>query len=235
LRLLVFDTAGTSCSAGIVRDAEIVATRALDSAQGHAERLPGLLLAVLADAELTLDRIDLLAVTVGPGSFSGIRTGLAAARGIALVTGTRVVPVTTLEALAARTLVDGAPAERLPIVAARDARRGQIFMQRFHAEGQPADRPRALMPEAASADLDGRLWLVGDGVPLLLAQLPPDQAARIQVLPDPLPGAEGVAMAALAALERGVEPIDGFALAPLYIRDADARPGAGRSLLPAGS
>ena len=212
--------------------------RTLDGAQGHAERLPGLLSAVLADAGLTLGSLDLLAVTVGPGSFSGIRTGLAAARGIALVTGARVIPVTTLEALAvplARILADDDAAVRLPIVAVRDARRGQVFMQRFDAEGRPVDRPRVLTPAAAAADLDGSLRLVGDGVPLLLPCLTPDQAARIEALPDAAPGAEGVAMAALAALERGVEPIDGFALAPLYIRDADARPGAGRSLLPVGS
>lgn len=238
MRLLVFDTAGTSCSAGIVRDGEIVAMRALDGTQGHAERLPGLLLGVLADTGLTLDGLDLLAVTVGPGSFSGIRTGLAAARGIALVTGTRVIPVTTLEALAvplARTFTDSGPPRQLPIVAVRDARRGQIFMQRFCADGRPIDHPRVLMPAAASADLDGPMRLVGDGVPLLLPHLTTDQAARMQAPPDAVAGAAGVAMAALAALARGDEPIDSFALAPLYIRDADARPGAGRSLLPVGT
>jgi tRNA threonylcarbamoyladenosine biosynthesis protein TsaB len=237
LRLLVFDTAGTGCSAGIVRDAEIVAMRSLDGAQGHAERLPGLLSAVLADAGLTLGSLDLLAVTVGPGSFSGIRTGLAAARGIALVTGMRVMPVTTLEALAAQlaqTFADSGPPMRLPIVAVRDARRGQVFIQRFEAEGRPVDRPRNLTPAAAAAELDGRLRLVGDGVPLLLSCLTADRAARLEVLPDAVAGAEGVATAALAALARGEEPVDGFALAPLYIRDADARPGAGRSLLPVG-
>lgn len=209
--------------------------RALDGTQGHAERLPGLLLGVLADAGLTLDGIDLLAVTVGPGSFSGIRTGLAAARGIALVTGARAIPVTTLEALAVRTLADSDPTEQLPIVAVRDARRGQVFIQRFHADGRPADLPRVLMPAAAAADLHGPMRLVGDGVPLLLPHLTTDQVARIQAPPDGVAGAEGVAMAALAALARGDEPIDGFALAPLYIRDADARPGAGRSLLPVGT
>ena len=211
--------------------------RVLDGAQGHAERLPGLLSAVLADAGLTLDGIDLLAVTVGPGSFSGIRTGLAAARGIALVTGTRVVPVTTLEALAAplaQTFADRDLAERLLIVAVRDARRGQVFMQRFHADGRPIDPPRVLAPAAAAVELGGPMRLVGDGVPLVLPHLTPDRAARIEALPDAVSGAEGVATAALAALGRGIEPIEGIALAPLYIRDADARPGAGRSLLPVG-
>ncbi len=235
MRLLVFDTAGNGCSAGIVVDAEIAAVCAFDGSQAYAERLPGLFAAVLADAGLTLDRLDLLAVTVGPGSFSGIRTGLAAARGLALVTGMKTIPVTTLEALAAPVARSASRTETSPIVAVRDARRGQVFVQRFAAGGRPIERPRLLPPAAVAADLGGPVRLVGEGVPLLLPHLPPDWPGWVEALAENDTGLAGVAMAALAALDRGVEPIDGFELSPLYARDADARPGAGRSLLPVGS
>ena len=224
MRLLAFDTAGDGCSAGVFVDGRPLAVRCSDGGIGHAERLPRLIEAVLARAGSGLDTLDGLAVTIGPGSFSGIRTGLAAARGLALATGLRTVPVTTLEALAAP-LVDGR--ERLPIAAIMDARRGQVFLQRFDPAGAPLGEPEALTPEAAAATLEGPWRLVGNGaaliVPYLAQQAATVAAGRLD--------AAAVALAAERALARGATTVAGFGLSPCYARGADARPGAGRPLL----
>ncbi len=229
MRLLAFDTAGNACSAGVFVDGRPVALRRSDGPGGHAEWLPRSLEAVLENAAITLEALDAIAVTVGPGSFSGIRTGLAAARGLALVTGLRAIPVTTLEALAAPLAhANSAP---IPIAAILDARRGQVFLQRFAPDTTPLEPPRTLDPEAAAAELIGPWRLVGDGAGLVLHHLPPALARVVAGQLD----AAGVARAAELALQRGAEPLAGFDLHPCYARDADARPGAGRPLLRVGA
>ena len=234
MRLLAFDTAGDGCSAGVFLDGRPSAVRWSDGGTGHAERLPRLIESVLAEADVDVEALDGLAVTVGPGSFSGIRTGLAAARGLALATGLRAIPVTTLEALAARLIGrEGA----LPVAAVMDARRGQVFLQLFDPAGAPLGTPEALAPEAAAARLEdqglggqglGGAWrLVGNAAALVVPHLAEPVAIVVQVRLD----AQGVALAAEQALARGVRPVAGFALHPCYARGADARPGAGRALL----
>ncbi len=230
MRLLAFDTAGDGCSAGVFLDGRPLAVRFSDGGIGHAERLPRLIEAVLAAAGMDLATLDGLAVTVGPGSFSGIRTSLAAARGLALVTGLAVVPVTTLEALAAplidrRLLLTGRAA--LPIAAVIDARRGQVFLQRFDPAGTPLGAPEVLTPEAAAAGLRGAWQLVGKGAALVVPHLAPQAVNVVEGRLD----AAGVALAAERGLARGTLPVDGFKLHPCYARGADARPGAGRALV----
>ena len=230
MRLLAFDTAADRCSAGVFIDGRPLAVRQSDGSRGHAERLPRLIEAALVDAATALEDLDALAVTIGPGSFSGIRTGLAAARGLALVTGLRILPVSTLEALAAPTLEntprDGTPAAP-PVAAILDARRGELFLQRFTAAGEPRETPRTLTPEAAAVALDGAWRLVGNGAASVLAQLDRERPTVVDAALD----AAGVALAAERARRRGMAPVAGFDLHPCYARDADARPGAGRPLV----
>jgi tRNA threonylcarbamoyladenosine biosynthesis protein TsaB len=224
LRLLAFDTAGDGCSAGVFQDGRPLAVRSSDGGIGHAERLPRSIEAVLAEAGVDLDALDGLAVTVGPGSFSGIRTGLAAARGLALVTGLATVAVTTLEALAAPLFAGDA---ELPIAAVMDARRGQVFLQRFAQAGASLGPPEAFTPEAAAATLAGAWQLVGNGAALVVPHLAQQAVAVTRGRLD----AAGVALAAERALAQGTTPVDGFGLHPCYARGADARPGAGRALV----
>jgi tRNA threonylcarbamoyladenosine biosynthesis protein TsaB len=229
LRLLAFDTAGSSCSAGVFVDGQPLAVRRSDGAGGHAEWLPRSIEAVLAEAAIDPGALDAIAVTVGPGSFSGIRTGLAAARSLALVTGLQAIAVTTLEALAAPLAhANSAP---IPIAAILDARRGQVFLQRFAPDNAPLEPPRTLDPAAAAAELAGNMRLVGDGAERLLPHLPPSLANIVAGRLD----AVGVARAAELALERGARPLSGFDLHPCYARDADARSSAGRPLLRIGA
>lgn len=229
MRLLAFDTAGRTCSAGVFVDGQPLASRRSDGAGGHAEWLPRSIEAVLAEAAIDPAALDGLAVTVGPGSFSGIRTGLAAARGLALVTGLQAMPVTTLEVLAAS--LAQASASPVPIAALLDARRGQVFLQRFAPDNAPLEPPRTLDPEAAAAELVGPWRLVGDGAESLFPHQPASLACVVAGRLD----AVGVARAAELALARGERLVSGFDLHPCYARDADARPSAGRPLLPVGA
>ena len=100
MKLLALDCAGLACSVALWRDGAIVAERTREMARGHAEALMPMLGEVMAAADERLDALDRLAVTVGPGSFTGIRVGLAAARGLALAIGCPLIGVGTLAALA---------------------------------------------------------------------------------------------------------------------------------------
>jgi tRNA threonylcarbamoyladenosine biosynthesis protein TsaB len=227
LRFLAFDTAGDGCSACLFEGEAVTVFRLDPASDGRSERLPDLLVGLLEDRLVGLDDLDALAVCVGPGSFSGIRTGVAAARGLALATGLPVFGVTSFAALVARLLRESRDGR--PIAAAIDARRGQIYCQRFDPAGAPAGPPVAAAPEAVAATLEGAWRVVGSGASLLHAHL--RDAALGEMIDRPL-DAVSVGTAVLAAAARGVRPVAGTALRPLYLRDADARPDAGRSLLP---
>ncbi len=223
MRLLAFDTAGDGCSAGCFAGAEVLAFERHEGVSGHAERLVPMLAAVLADAGWDMTELEALAVTVGPGSFTGIRTGLAAARGLALVRHLPVWPVTSLAALAA--VADGT--DGLPIAVALDARRGQVFLQCFDPDGLARDEPLMLAPELAAERLREPHHLVGSGAAAVLRHLD----ANAMTSGDAVLDAVAVARAATAARLRGALPVEGTALVPLYLRAPDARPSAGRSLL----
>ena len=124
--ILAMDAALARCSAAVVVDERLAAARQEDARQGHAALLPAMLDAVLQEARVRVADLDLVAVTVGPGSFTGIRAGLALAHGLALAAGIPVVGVTVGEALA----------DSLPHIGARklwsviDNRRGRVFLER---------------------------------------------------------------------------------------------------------
>jgi tRNA threonylcarbamoyladenosine biosynthesis protein TsaB len=230
LRLLALDTALEGCSVGVFAAARPLAMRRRPGGLGHAEQLPSMLADLVAETGLGSADMDGLAVTIGPGSFSGIRTGLAAARALALVHRLPVFGVRTFEALAAPLARE--PGDERPIAAVIDARRGQVYVQVLSHRGLPLAVPASLDPEAAAAVLVAPLRLVGNGVPLVRPFLPQGSGFEpVEVSLD----AAAVALAAEAAAERGVRPIDGMALKPFYLRDADARPDAGRALLPVGA
>ena len=149
--LLSLDTAGVDCSAALY---DSVAGRILSAVtetigKGHAERLMDVIDQALAEASLPLSSVARIAVVVGPGSFTGIRVGVAAARGLALALHIPCVGITTLEALAhqhhAKTLDAGQPAA--PVVVAMDAKRGEVYTQAFGQDGTPLTQPAALLPE----------------------------------------------------------------------------------------
>src|SRR5512147_2979822 len=125
MRLLAIDTALAACSAAVFDfDKGIIASETLPMVRGHAEALVPLIGRVVETAGIDYSALDRIAVTVGPGSFTGLRVGVAAARGIALATGKPVVGITTLEALAAPYL---AADPATPVAAAIDGRHRHVY------------------------------------------------------------------------------------------------------------
>ncbi len=126
MRILTLDAALRGCSVAIVRDGEVLARREQPAERGQATLLPGMVDSVLAEAEMPPAELDLIAVTVGPGSFTGIRAALALAHGIGLAAGVPVIGVTVGEALAAAMPHLG----RRQFWSVVDDRRRRVFLER---------------------------------------------------------------------------------------------------------
>jgi tRNA threonylcarbamoyladenosine biosynthesis protein TsaB len=172
--VLALDSALARCSAGLVRDGVLLSSRQQDSPRGQASLLPVMLQAMLDDCGIRPTDLDLIGVTVGPGSFTGIRAGLALAHGIALAAGVPLVGVTVGEALA----------DALPHLGGRrlwsaiDSRRGRVFLEHdgtvatFALDALPApDGPVAIAGDAAGP-VAARLAARGSDVMLTDARLP---------------------------------------------------------------
>jgi tRNA threonylcarbamoyladenosine biosynthesis protein TsaB len=207
--VLALDTALAACSAAVLRDGVVLAQRAEPMDRGHQERLAPLVAEVVAEAKLPFAAIDRLAVTVGPGSFTGLRVGIAFAKGLSLALDRPCAGIGTLGALAA----SGGPGF---VAAAIDARRGQVYLQAF-ADGVPVMAPDVLPEAEAAARLaelypGGPATLLGPGAALLEGVLP---GARLDLraFPDP------VALARLAT----AGPAPAGPPRPLYLRAPDAR------------
>ncbi|HLP67101.1 MAG TPA: tRNA (adenosine(37)-N6)-threonylcarbamoyltransferase complex dimerization subunit type 1 TsaB, partial [Rhizobium sp.] len=161
--VLAIDTAGVDCSAAVYdSDKDAVLGQATETiGRGHAEKLMEKIDAALAEAGLSLEAVERIAVTVGPGSFTGIRVGVAAARGLALALGIPAVGVSTLAVLAS------AETASAPVVAVIDAKRDEIYIQAFD---QARAIDQAIVGSAEDArDLVERLGarVTGSAAPLL--------------------------------------------------------------------
>lgn len=150
--LLVIDTALENCSVGLSIDGRIM-VREQTIGRGHAEILMPEIAALLETAAITARQIDRIAVSVGPGSFTGLRVGISAARGLAVVTGIPVIGISTLQAHAhsAVRLREAAAGEPRPILALLPARGDELFGQRFSATAEPLEAPIAAGRDVFSA------------------------------------------------------------------------------------
>lgn len=206
MKLLVLDTCLSACSVAVLDDGRVLAREFEVMARGHQERLAPMARRVMDDAGLSFGELQRIGVTVGPGSFTGLRVGIAFAKGLGAAVGAPVVGVGTLEALAAE--VEGLA------FAAIDARRDHVYLQGFE-DGRQLMAPDVLPLELAAARLaelsQGRpLALVGSGGPLLAPAAP---AAR-------LIAAEGASPDQVGRLAAAREPAP---VRPLYLRAPDAR------------
>ena len=176
--------------------------------------------AVMDEAALDYAALDAIAVTRGPGTFTGLRIGLAAARGLALAAKLPLVGQTTLEVIAAEA-IDQHP--DCSVLAAIDARRSQIYAQLFEPDGSPIGEPQALSPEAAVRLVDSdRIVFAGDVAGRLLAL----NGGRGLVASGS--GQPDAAVLARRAARRPL-PACGTPVAPLYLRPPDAiLPGAAK-------
>ena len=204
--VLALDTCLTACSVAVSDGGRVLAHASEVMARGHQERLAPMARAVMAEAGLPFAALQRIGATVGPGSFTGLRVGIAFAKGLAAALTIPAAGVGTLEALAAE-------ASGL-VFAAVDARRDQIYLQAFE-DGRALSGPEPLGLEAAAARAaaiaQGRpATLVGSGAALLAPLVP-----KAKVLP--LEGADARQVARLAAAR------DPAPLRPLYLRAPDAK------------
>jgi tRNA threonylcarbamoyladenosine biosynthesis protein TsaB len=220
--VLAIETATREGSVAVVNDDVILAARAGEAARPHAARLPGDALEALAVAGLTLDDVSMLAVCLGPGAFTGLRVGIAAAQGLAFAMSSPIVGISALEALALHALDDGSADDVAGVW--MDAARGEVFAARYtqdHASPTrlaPVDEPVSARPEVVRSrwHVEGRAvtrW-IGDGAVRYRAHLPEDADLRTSPLLAPLVGR-------LAIARRG-EAGAPHALRPLYVRPPDA-------------
>lgn len=162
--------------------------------------------------------IDIVAVSVGPGGFTGIRVGLAAAQGIALATGAETIGVTAFAAVAAAQRRDDDPR---PLLVAIDSRRNELYVQLLEASGEAIALPVPVLPEALAAYVAGLsgdrpLRVAGDAAEAAAIALAP--WVPFELVPESAPDAQGVLAAARAAWSAGQRPEP---LTPLYLRPPD--------------
>jgi tRNA threonylcarbamoyladenosine biosynthesis protein TsaB len=170
MRVLALDTALGQCAACILDTdtGETLAGESIGLERGHAEALLPLLDRVASQVENGFATLDRVAVTVGPGSFTGLRIGISAARAVGLAAGIPVVGVTTLSALMAPLIAE--PRSRL-VVAAIDARAGRIYVQAIAPNGRLIVPPSVLsIRDVVRALGSGGVLLVGPAAPLLAGE-----------------------------------------------------------------
>lgn len=204
MKVLVIDTALNACTAAVFEDGRVLGVRSELMVKGHQERIAGLVRDAVADAG-GFDGIDRIGVTVGPGSFTGLRVGLSFAHGLGAALGVPVVGVSTLAALA-RTQDEGVGATAAVI----DARRGQVYVQTFR-DGEPAMEPTALSLDAAREALSSEPWLWAGSGAALVTDTPIADAVTTAT-------PEALADLTIAADPSSAPP------APLYLRAPDATP-----------
>ena len=223
--ILACDTTQGACSLALWRG-DLVASHLTPMQKGHAEALMPMLEALCAEAAIDLREITHLAVTHGPGTFTGVRVGLSAMRGLALALDAPLKTYGTLAVMAAACPQD------LPLIVAIDAKRETFYTQSFAAQGAPLTSPQALsapdilamaqnlsMSEGAQ-----KIALCGTGAPLLAAAQKMSDAAGLFQLLDAPPYPQAAHLARLAAEDTGTpEKWENLPPAePLYLRPPDA-------------
>ena len=215
--ILAIDTALGACAAAVLDSdaSRILAQRSLPMARGHAEALMPLIAEVMAESRIGFADLDRVAATTGPGSFTGLRVGLSAARGIGLAAGKPVVGVTTLTAFAAPRISETG---RDPVIAAIDARHDQVYVQIVCGNGSSLMRPKlAPIDTVLEASRFGTPVIVGNAAQMLAARWPAD-IPPVLVDPQPAPDIHWVAWLGVA-----VNPESALAR-PYYLRAPDAKP-----------
>ena len=218
MNLLAVDTATTSCSVALFRGDRLLAEAVYAAGKTHSRHLMSMIHRMLEKCRYEPEDIGGIAVTRGPGTFTGLRIGISTVKGLASATGAPLVGVSSLAALAFPfALHDG------PVVAMIDARRGEIYHKLYHGATQRGTRASVDAPEAVAATLPENAILVGSGA-LLYQGVFENRCPRIRFADatQHVIRAANVGMLALARFNhQDVDPID--SLIPEYIRKSDAQ------------
>ena len=215
--LLAIDTALGACACCVldVDSGNLIAAKSLPMARGHAEALMPVIAEVMNQSGVGYARLGRIAVTTGPGSFTGLRVGLSAARGIALAAGKPAIGVTTLTAFSAPYMSEHG---RDPVICAIDARHDQVYCQVVSGNGAPLVRPK-LKPiaELLEAARFGAPILVGNAAEMVASRWPSD-LPPVRVETSAAPDIEWVAWVGAALHPDQAPP------RPTYLRAPDAKP-----------
>ncbi len=220
-KILAVDTSSQIGSVALCQGESLVAEVLLNSHSTHSETLLNQIDLLLDKVGWRLADLDLLAAATGPGSFTGLRIGVATIKGLAQVLEKPVVGVSTLEMLALNL-----PLCPVPICAFLDARKKEVYSQLFHWSGHgpiAAGAAQVLPPEQLLRGLEGQVALVGDGVPLYRALIEEILEGRA-MLPTAMahqPRAAQATWLALRAFRAGADTT-AAELLPVYIRPSDA-------------
>ena len=217
MRVLAIDTALGACAAAVLdsQAGAILAAESIGMVRGHAEVVMPLIARVMDAARSEFNELNRIAVTVGPGSFTGLRVGISAARGIALAAGRPAIGLSTLSALAAPHV---AARSGDTIIAAIDARNEQVYFQVFAPNGVTVVTPRLDRVRAAVRAVPvGPTVITGSGAMLVAAHWPSGSPIP-RVEDHAAPDIGWVARLGAAAQEEGAPP------KPFYLRRPDARP-----------
>jgi tRNA threonylcarbamoyladenosine biosynthesis protein TsaB len=222
MNILALETSMGACGVAVVRteNGERSAFfREERMAKGHAEALMPMLAEVMAEAQLDFNQLNLIAATLGPGSFTGVRIAIAAARGLALVTPAKLWGTDSLSVMARSATSTGALSDNpTPFAIAVDARAGQLYFGVFEADGQKRQGPLLLSYEEAAETLPAEtVFAMGSGAAALAAAAPRGLQLAVR-LEDLQPSA--VSLGELASAAQEALPT----LRPLYLRAPDAKP-----------
>ncbi len=223
MRVLGFDTATSACSAALWEDGCILARRYEAMVRGQSEHLIPMVLEVMNEAGAEFPDLDLVAVTRGPGAFTGLRIGLAAARGMAFAGGLPCFGVTTFDAVA--WAIPAEERQKGNLLVALDSRRTDVFAQAYAPDLTPVGDPEAVLPEdlpafaSRSGGQNGPVLVAGDAADRSAEAL---EAGGADVILSTAPGTPDAASVAALAAERWSGDMPPGPPGPLYLRPPDA-------------
>lgn len=224
MKILALETSAKSVSVAVLEDGKVLGSAYQNTGLTHSRTLMPLLDGMLKNSELTLDDMELIAVAAGPGSFTGLRIGVSAAKGLAWAQDLPCCGVSTLEAMAQNVR----HMEGYTVICAMDARRQQVYNAVFQVKGGSLVRvapDRAIALEELAAEIkndENEKIIVGDGARLCYTNLL-EQGISCRMAPAALvmQNAVGVAQAAFEMAGRG-ETVNAHELVPVYLRLSQA-------------
>jgi tRNA threonylcarbamoyladenosine biosynthesis protein TsaB len=220
MRILALETATLAGSVALLDGGRVTALSLLDIALTHSERLMAMVDGLLENCGWDISGLDALAVSVGPGSFTGLRVGIATVKGLALALALPVAAVPTLDALAANV-----PFADAPVCPLLDARKGEVYLSLYRWRGDRMERQwdyLALPPRTAAERLEPPIIVLGDGVPACLPFLSAlGPGLRAAPASHAAPSAAVVGLLGHAMLRAG-DTVPAESLQPLYLRPSEA-------------